>query len=410
MFIAINAKKDDPSRFDGHDYIDDVYSKNCYVFIVENAEPFKDKYQNALFIVVEDSVYALGKIANLYKQMFDIPFVAITGSCGKTTVKDLTHFFLSLEYKTLKTHGNLNNEIGVPKTIFTLEADDELAVLEAAMNHKGELSRISSIIEPDCVVINNVEHVHTEFFDNGIEGIALAKSEIFEHAKKGSAVIINKNTNCLDTVLEKANANQNIENIITFSIDEASSVTANSFLYKNTLFKHNLIGVFNVSNIIAALKVAEYYGVNLETCAKFLEKFVSAKNRMEMLTISNATVINDTYNSNPKALLEMLAYLGTREEQTKIAVIGDMLELGSESGYYHKQIADRINSLSIDYVYTIGKETRHIYNNLIDKEKIHFDDIHTLCEHLRIQLNCGVVVLVKASHGCRLDNLVQMLY
>ncbi len=409
LFVAINAKKDDPTRFDGHDYIDDVYNKNCRFFVVESADWFKDKYCDAIFIVVEDCIYAYGKIANLYKKMFNIPFVAITGSCGKTTVKDLTHFFLSLEYKTLKTHGNLNNEIGVPKTIFTLEADDEIAVLEAAMNHAGELSRISSIIEPNCVVINNVEHVHTEFFENGIDGIAQAKSEIFECSKKGSVLIVNKDTNCLDIVLEKAKSNKNIEHIVAFSIDEAFNITESSFVYMGILFKHNLIGTFNVSNIIAALKVAEYYGVNLETCAKFLKNFVPAKNRMEIMTISNATVINDTYNSNPKALSEMLKYLDSRDEAIKIAVIGDMFELGDESEYYHKQIAVTINLLKINHVYTIGKQTRCIYDNLTDKEKYHFDDISVLSKHLKKQLVQDSVVLIKASHGCRLDNLLKML-
>ncbi len=407
--MAINAKKDDPSRFDGHDYIGDVYNKGCRLFVVENASPYVEQYPSALFMVVADCVHAFGKIANLYKNMFDIPFVAITGSCGKTTVKDLTHYFLSTKYKTLKTHGNLNNEIGVPKTIFTLEVDDEIAVLEAAMNHASELSRISSIIEPNCVVINNIEHVHTEFFENGIEGIALAKSEIFEYAKKGSALIVNKNINCFDIVLEKAKSNANIENIVTFSVDEASCITESSFVYKGMLFKHNLIGRFNVSNIIAALKVAEHYGVGLKSCVQALEQFVSAKNRMEILTVSNATIINDTYNSNPKALTEMLEYLSSRSEKIKIAVIGDMLELGAESEYHHKQIAIATNDLNINHVYTIGQQAKHIHNSLIGKDKSHFDDIVSLCEYLKMQLEHDTIVLIKASNGCKLGILVQML-
>ncbi len=407
LFIAIDGKKEDASRFDAHDYIDSVYNKGCRVFVIERDVFDKDKHGDAIVLIVEDSINALGNIAKLYKKKFNIPFIAITGSCGKTTVKDLISFFLSLKYKTLKTHGNLNNEIGVPKTIFTLEPDDEIAVLETAMNHEGELRRIGKIVEPDCIVINNIEHVHIEFF-KAIKNIAKAKSEIFEHASQNCIAIINNDTNCIDVLLNKANHND-IKNIITFSIDEATSIEEKSFIYKDIKFKHNLIGKFNITNIIAALKVAEYYNVCLTECAKNLENFLPSKNRMETINISNTDIINDTYNSNPKALKEMLIYLHSVDKKIKIAVIGDMLELGIHSKYHHKEIAETINALNIDYVYTIGKEAKYIHDNLKNQNKNHFDDIPTLSQYLKEKLKEDTIVLIKASRGCRLETLIKTL-
>ncbi len=229
-----------------------------------------------------------------------------------------------------------------------------------------------------------------------------------ENAHKNVVAIINKNTNCFDIIKSEALKN-NIKNIIEFSADEAEVIDANTFVYSGIEFKHNLIGKFNISNVVAALKVAKHYGVDLADCASDLKNFVPSKNRMQILNVGAAVVINDTYNSNPKALEEMLVYLDSVKQKTKIVVIGDMLELGQQSEFFHKQIADTINSLSLDYVYTIGQYSKCIYDNIASDNKAHFDDKKQLTDSIKAMLEkqCGneSVVLIKASRGCALDTV-----
>lgn len=394
------------NRLDAHDYLDNVYDKGCRFFIVER-KIFNDK-NDVLEFVVSDSVLALGYVAKLYRQKFNIPFIAITGSCGKTTCKDITSHLLSYKYKTLKTQGNLNNEIGVPKTIFTLSRDDEIVVLETAMNHAGEISNISNIIEPDFMAINNIEPAHIEFFKDGIEGIARAKAEIFSHANENATALINKDTNCVEILLSEAKRYK-VKNIETFSLSEISEIKNKSFVYKGITFFHNLRGRFNLCNIILALKIAEHYKTPICECADRLLNFKPSKNRMERILIRGGIVINDTYNSNPTALKETLFSLSEEEAKTKIAVIGDMLELGEMSEHYHKEIGKFINTLDIDVVYTIGEKTKHTHEEVSGKNKKHFSDMKNIYEELKSEIKNDVVVLIKASRGSNLDILVGML-
>ena len=390
LFLAIKGEK-----FDGNKFALETYNKGCRYFILsdENINIPND----ATVFYTNDTVLFFIKLAREYRRRFDIPIISITGSCGKTTTKELTHLFLSTKYKTLKTEGNFNNEIGVPKTIFNLDSSYEIAVIEAGMNHKNELLRISECIEANTVIINNVEPVHIAHLGS-IENIAYAKAELFNHTRENANAIINKNTNCADILKKEAQRN-NIQNIIEADIKEIVKKDDNTFEYKGIIFNHNLVGDFNLNNVLSALKVAEIYNIDLKKCADILVNYESQKNRMQIINIKGCNVINDCYNSNPSALKNMLKYLSQRNESKKIAVIGDMLETETENSSYHKEIGNTINELkNINTVIAVGKHSKDIYNT-VNCEKYYFENSKSAVEKVKEFLKEDTAMLIKASLG-----------
>ncbi len=390
LFLAIKGEK-----FDGNKFALETYNKGCRYFILSD-ESIKLP-DDAFIFYTDDTILFFIKLAREYRRRFDIPIISITGSCGKTTTKELTHLFLSTKYKALKTEGNLNNEIGVPKTIFNLDSSYEISIIEAGMNHKNELFRISNAIEANTVIINNVEPVHIAYLGS-IENIAYAKSELFNHTRENANAIINKDTNCVDILKEEAKRN-NIKNIIEADIKEIIKKDNNTFEYKGIIFKHNLIGDFNLYNVLSALKAAEIYDVDLQKCADILLTYESQKNRMQIINIKGCNIINDCYNSNPAALKNMVKFLSQRNESKKVAVIGDMLETETENSSYHKDIGKIINELkNINTVIAVGKHSKDIYD-IINCEKYYFEEAKNSIEKVKEFLKDDTVILIKASLG-----------
>ena len=398
IFLAIKGEK-----FNGNNFALECYNKGCRYFILsENIEMPED----AKVFYHNDTILFFIKLAREYRRRFDIPIIAITGSCGKTTTKELTALFLSTKYKVLKTEGNLNNEIGVPKTIFNLDDSFQIAVIEAGMNHKNELLRISEAIESNAVLINNIESVHIANLGS-IKNIALAKSELFNNTKKNAFAIINKNSNQVDTLIEEAKK-KNL-NIIEIDIKEIIKIDNETFEYKKIIFKHNLIGDFNLSNILSALKIAEIYKADLKECSKILINYKSPKNRMQIMNINNCAIINDCYNSNPSALKNMINYLSERKEKKKIAVIGDMLETEPKSEFYHREIGDLINSLNnIDVVIACGNYSKYIYET-VNCEKYYFEKAEDSISKIKEFIKEGSAILIKASLGMNFAVIIESL-
>ena len=398
IFLAIKGEK-----FNGNNFALECYDKGCRYFILsENIKMPED----AKVFYHNDTILFFIKLAREYRRRFDIPIIAITGSCGKTTTKELTALFLSTKYKVLKTEGNLNNEIGVPKTIFNLEKNFQIAVIEAGMNHKNELLRISEAIESNTVLINNIESVHIANLGS-IKNIALAKSELFNNTKKNAFAIINKNSNQVYTLIEEAKK-KNL-NIIETDIKEIIKIDNETFEYKKIIFKHNLIGDFNLSNILSALKIAEIYNADLKECSKILINYKSPKNRMQIMNINNCAIINDCYNSNPSALKNMINYLSERKEKKKIAVIGDMLETEPKSEFYHREIGDLINSLNnINVVIACGNYSKYIYET-VNCEKYYFEKAEDSISKIKEFIKEDASILIKASFGMNFSVIIESL-
>ena len=400
LFLAIKGEK-----FDGNKFALETYNKGCRYFILSDKSI--ELPNDVVVFYSDDTILFFIKLAREYRRRFNIPVISITGSCGKTTTKELTALFLSTKYKVLKTEGNLNNEIGVPKTIFNLDDNYEIAVIEAGMNHKNELLRISEAIEANTVLINNVEPVHIAHLGS-IENIAYAKSELFNNTRENANAVINKKTNCVD-ILKKEAIRNNIKNIIEVDIKEITKKDDNTFEYKDIIFKHNLIGDFNLNNILSALKAAEIYDVDLKKCADILNTYEPQKNRMQIINIKGCNVINDCYNSNPSALKNMLKFLSQRNENKKIAVIGDMLETETENSSYHKDIGHLINELkNIDVVIAVGNHSKDIYD-IVNCEKYHFENAKNAIEKVKEFLKNDTEMLIKASLGMGFAAIIEAI-
>ena len=396
IFLAIKGEK-----FNGNNFALECYNKGCQYFILsENIKIPED----AKVFYYADTILFFIKLAREYRRRFDIPIIAITGSCGKTTTKELTALFLSTKYKVLKTEGNLNNEIGVPKTIFNLDDSFQIAVIEAGMNHENELLRISEAIESSAVLINNVESVHIAHLGS-LKNIALAKSELFNNTKKNAIAIINKNSNEVNILIEEAKK-KNLK-IIETDIKDINKIDNETFEYKGIIFKHNLIGDFNFNNVLSALKIAEIYNVDLKECSKILINYKSPKNRMQIKNINNCVIINDCYNSNPSALKNMINYLSKREENKKIAVIGDMLETEPKSEFYHREIGDLINSLNnINVVIACGNYSKYIYET-VNCEKYYFEKAEDSISKIKEFIKEDAAILIKASLGMNFEVIIE---
>lgn len=400
LFLALKGDK-----FDGNKFALEAYNKGCRYFILSDNSI--NIPSDAIVFYANDTVLFFIKLAREYRKRFNTAVISITGSCGKTTVKELIYLFLSEKYKVLKTEGNFNNEIGVPKTIFNLDGSYEIAIIEAGMNHQNELLRISEALESDTVIINNVEPVHIANLGS-IENIAYAKSEIFNHAKENAIAVINKNTNCVNILKKEAERN-NIKNIIEADVKEIIKKDDNRFEYRGIIFRHNLIGDFNMHNILSALKTAELYNIDLEKCTDILRNYKSQKNRMQIINIKGSNIINDCYNSNPAALKNMLKFLSQRRESKKIAVIGDMLETETEESSYHKYIGDFINNLkNINTVIAVGKHSKYIYNT-VNCEKYYFEDAESSIEKVHEFLKDDTAMLIKASLGMYFSVIIDSL-
>lgn len=399
LFLAIKGEK-----FNGNDFALDCYDKGCRYFILSDNIKMPE---DAKVFYCKDTVLFFIKLAREYRRKFNIPIIAVTGSCGKTTVKELTALFLSTKYRVLKTEENLNNEIGVPKTIFNLDDSFQIAVVEAGMNHKNELLRISEAIEPNLVLINNIEPAHIAHFGS-LKNIALAKSELFNNMRENSTVVINKDSNEVNILIEEAKK-KNINNIIEIDNKDIIKKDNYSFEYKGIIFKHNLIGDFNLSNILSALKIAEIYEVDLNKCSEILINYKSQKNRMQITNIRDCVIINDCYNSNPSALKNMINYLSNREENKKIAVLGDMLEIEPKSEFYHREIGNLINSLNnIDVVIACGNYSKYIYET-VNCEKYYFNKAEDCIEKIKEFINNDTAILIKASLGMNFAVIIENL-
>lgn len=398
MFVALRGE-----HFDGHDFIEGLIKRGLRFFLVDrnfDSSGFEDS--RLYFHKVENTLFELGKIAGRYRNLFNIPSVVITGSCGKTTTKELCAAFLQSKYKVLKSEGNFNNEIGVPKTLLRLNNEHEIILLEAGMNHPGELKRISGFTCHECAAITNVHSVHIENFENE-EEIAEAKSEILFNMQGRKRAVLNRDNAHFEYLQSRAEE-RGAKEILTFSLNEAEK-TDKGFVYKGASFETKAYGNFFISNILCAVKIAEGYGVSAKQCAAALKSYKNAENRLEEYSINKMHIVNDSYNSNPAALKEMLKYLDGKVAKYKIAVLGTMLELGKDSGKLHKELGCFINGTSISHVFTFGKGAENYHcrkdNRVVWK---HFNEADSLLAELEAFLKDenSSAALFKGSHGSKI--------
>jgi UDP-N-acetylmuramoyl-tripeptide--D-alanyl-D-alanine ligase len=415
LFIAIKGE-----RFDGHDFIDQAV-KNGAVAIVLNEKYLKkiDDYDIPV-ITVKDTVVALGEVAKLWRAKLKTKVIGITGSAGKTTTKEILATLLSEKFKVNKTSGNNNNHIGVPLTILSTDEKHDVLVAELGTNHFGEIAYTAAIASPDISLITNIGDSHLEFLKNRT-GVFKEKSGLLEETiNHRGKVFINND----DPILRKYG--KTIKDKVTYALNERADFKASIIGYdkfvrpqikiriKGKSFKTTLpiSGDKNVLNFTAAFAIATELGLKNSQIQKALKKIKSYNKRLEIKNHKNFTLINDTYNANPdsmKSSLEILSMIESRKR--KIAVLGDMFELGAESKNKHLELANVINNTNVNEVYSIGKMMKLMNQKLNGKTKIHvhFNDRESLTKHLQNFDIKQAVVLVKGSRGMKMEEFVSVI-
>ena len=417
--ISIDSRKTDRNslfipiigdKFDGHDFIDEVYNKGCRNFLCGKNHSIES---DANVVVVDDTRLALGNIARYYREKFSIPFIGVTGSVGKTSTKDIIYSVLKNKYDTLKNEGNLNNDIGVPKTIFNLTKETDIAVIEMGMDKKGEMDYLTNIVKPDIAVITNIGQSHIMNFKDGKDGIFKAKMEITNGLKENGILIVNGD----DTYLKKIKGKEANYQLITYGfnndnniyvkdyeINESFSVFTCIYNEKEYKFKLASIAKHNIANALIAIVIALKFNLTEDEIQNGLLNLDFSKNRLDIFDTNKYKIINDTYNASYDSIMSAIEVLNSFSNR-KVAILGDILELGDYSEKIHREIGKK---LKCDLLITIGNESKYI-NEETDIKNYHFDIKEDFYKEANDILKEKDTILLKGSRGLALDEIVEYL-
>jgi UDP-N-acetylmuramoyl-tripeptide--D-alanyl-D-alanine ligase len=401
-------------RFNGGHYLKDIAPKAAYAVI--DAQFPKEDIPNGLpCIIVPDTLLALQEIAAVHRKKFQYPVIALTGSNGKTTTKEMIAEIISQKYPTHKTPGNYNNHIGCPLTLLGMTHLHEAAIVELGTSHPGEISTIAKLTKPDIALITNIGGAHLEFFSSESE-LAKEKLSLFNNVKRGGTIIINKddkqvrhfNNDKLRAVKTSANSNADF-----FATDiKINKRGCASFRLNNTVdIQLSVPGVHNVSNAILAAAAASQLNFTLTECKKAIEKFSGFSRRMQMKTINGVWVVDDSYNANPvsmNAFIETAKFLPANGK--KHLVFGDMFELGKTTVQKHQQIIKTALEANVGRLYFVGALFEAAANELTAAEKrkiIYNKEITNIFSALKTQLNKGDTLFIKGSRGMKMEQILE---
>lgn len=410
LFLALRG-----ARFDGHDFAAQAIEAGAVAVVTDT------QIDDLPCIVVENTGQALLDIGSYYRDLFDIPLVGVTGSVGKTTTKEMIACVLSEKFNTLKTAQNFNNEIGMPKTLFGLTKEHGAAVIEMGMNHFGEISRMSRSAKPTMAVITNIGYSHIEHLGSQ-EGILKAKLEMLDGMKADAPLFVSADDPMLCDLRKKLD-----RLVLTYSVQPAIGVDVYATDIKEddgvTTFTINwnqesilavlpTVGIHNVKNALAAFLVGYTAGMMPQEIVCGLAKYQPTGNRQNIMEKNGQTVIADCYNASPDSMRAGLGVLGNYPcEGRKIAVLGDMLELGEHSESLHAMVGEMAKNAGIDMLFCYGKAARGIAAHAGDcVVSFCTEDAQELTDALRKELREGDCVLFKASHGMHLEDIISALY
>jgi UDP-N-acetylmuramoyl-tripeptide--D-alanyl-D-alanine ligase len=400
LFVAIKGE-----NFDANTFAAEALTKGAKFVLIDNSNYYIDKRT----ILVEDSLSALQQLAQYHRNYLKIPIIALTGSNGKTTTKELIHAVLSKKFNTKATVGNLNNHIGVPLTLLSFTKETEIGVVEMGANHKKEIAFLCQLATPDYGYITNFGKAHLEGF-GGVEGVIEGKSEMYTYLSLGNkTTFINledpiqveksKKLSCFSFGLNKTEADIAI-----------TSVEANPFVtitYQKISIVTHLIGLYNANNINAALAIGTYFKVPLEAIKEALEQYIPENNRSQMVVKGSNTILLDAYNANPSSMAVAIDNFIQLDKPKKILVLGDMFELGEESLYEHQQIVQRLSNVPDVRCFFIGKaffDCALVQNNFQ-----FYATFDTFSAYLSEHSFSDATFLIKGSRGMALERSLNYL-
>ena len=394
IFFAIKGE-----NFDGNKFADEALKKGSKIAVIDSNEINFNKNDN--IIKVDDSLKALQNLALYHRKRLKSKILAITGSNGKTTSKELIHSILSTSYKTTSTEGNLNNHIGVPLSLLKIKGDTEFSVIELGANNFGEIDFLTKIAEPDYGYITNFGKAHLEGFKN-ISGVVRAKTELYNWLIINNKILILNYDDPEQIKFKSSNHfsfGSKLESKYMFEIIESDNVIVKC---NNMVYESSLYGDYNFSNVCSAIAIGLEFGIDPKLIRKKLKNFSSKNNRSEIIKINNKNVILDAYNANPTSV-EFAIQSFIKNKGTKALVLGDMFELGENSEIEHKKIIDIADEFNIDRCIFIGEEffklKQDSVKNIFFKTK---EDFYELGDII-IEEN----VLIKGSRGMQMEDVLK---
>lgn len=406
IFFALKG-----ASFNGNKFAAVALQQGCAFAVVD--EPEYCAQGDERYILVDDVLHAFQLLARHHRRTLGTRIVGITGTNGKTTTKELMAAVLGEKYNVLYTLGNFNNDIGVPKTLLRLKPEHQVAVVEMGASHPGDIKTLVELVEPDLALITNVGMAHLQGFGS-FEGVVKTKGELYDfmrQSKRGKVFVDANNPHLMGIVqgldLVKYGTPASDDLFVGGKVVSAAPFLRFAWQREggewNEVQTH-LVGAYNVLNMLAAISVGLYLGVSADEANRALANYVPSNNRSQLEETAHNKLIMDAYNANPTSMSVALNNLNDMEVPHKMAILGDMLELGAASAEAHQAIVDQLSRLSLDEVWLVGPEfarTRCAFRK--------FNDVDEVIAQLQNQCPEGRYILVKGSHGIRLDKLSQCL-
>ena len=361
-------------------------------------------------LLVDDSLKTLQELAKYHRQQLGLPIIALTGSNGKTTTKELINVVLSKKYNTKATIGNLNNHIGVPLTLLSFNEDTDIGIVEMGANHQKEIEFLCTIAEPDFGYVTNFGKAHLEGF-GGIEGVIKGKSELYSYLRENQKTVFINNDDAIQTEKSKDikaysfSTNKALNNNIT--IDAISANPMVKISYHNQTIQSHLIGIYNANNINAAITIGNYFNVPDADIKNAIENYIPTNNRSQLLEKNSNHIILDAYNANPSSMSAAIANFIQIDGKEKIAILGDMFELGNESLSEHQKVIELLlNEAQINTIF-VGKD---FHANKVNKENIRFYKTYEdFAEEFKNTKPQNKTILIKGSRGMALERTLEII-
>ena len=400
IFFAIKGP-----NFDGNKFALQAIKNGASYVVSDNLDISK---KSDKIIYVENSIKALQKLANYHRRKLNTKIIAITGSNGKTTTKELVLNVLKSRFKTVATKGNLNNHLGVPLSLLSIEKDTEIGIIEMGANHLNEIANLCVIAEPEFGYITNFGNAHLEGFKS-LEGVIKGKSELYDYLKSNKKFIFYNSDN-----KKQSNILNGYANTFTYGVNDDSncniincsnedSVHVN---YRSELIKSNIYGDYNFENICIAIAIGEYFGVSFEQIKKGIESYLPENNRSQVTITERNTVVLDAYNANPTSMKLALESFCKTSYTNKMIIVGDMFELGNDSIHYHQEIINYLEKINNSIIYIVGEyfcNTKHS-----DKIKS-FSSKKELINNLSKTNVSNYSILIKGSRGMQLEKIIEFI-
>ncbi|MFI5157798.1 MAG: UDP-N-acetylmuramoyl-tripeptide--D-alanyl-D-alanine ligase [Sphingobacteriales bacterium] len=413
LFFALKGDK-----FDANTFAEQAIATGAAYAIIDNpAYQLGEKY-----ILVEDVLTTLQDLARHHRRQLTIPVIGLTGTNGKTTTKELINAVLSQKFKTLATQGNLNNHIGVPLTILSINSTHEIAVIEMGANHQKEIALLSSIAQPSHGLITNIGKAHLEGF-GGVEGIKKGKGELYDFLKADEGIVFINGDDAVLMGMQKTRSlskvvlygNSNKDNAVIGELTENSPLLAlkwtNNLSNESYPIKTQLTGAYNLDNILAAICIGVYFELEADEINKGVSGYQPQNNRSQIKQTETNTLICDYYNANPSSMQVAIENIGKLQADRKVLILGDMFELGDESAQEHASIVQKALDIDVAERIFIGKEFAKQASRVKNQEsRVRFyTTAEEAIEALKVNPIQNSTILIKGSRGMALERLVELL-